>query len=470
MDATCRTKTANRPTLWLLAVLATSVALSSFAASAAAQESASGDEEEQTDEKTARHRIVVLDVPTGGTEQLVRRVEEIGSFDVRRQSWFVRKVKYTDVENEDILSRPEALAEVMDVHEIDGVLLLKPVFPEKGTDAERYRVVFVGTGGELDPIGEVRVGDGVNEAVAEEIRRLFEASYFDVGQVNSELQDCRETVSSCREKRREQADKIAEETTTDDERGQKGEGKSADTEPIWVRARAGFRLFKRMFEVTGGGNALLRMTSGYFPGFEVSGWVYPFTPSAPQYSAFGLYASYAHGFGTFPTRSGSDAGPTVSGWRIDGAFGALVRLGRPGVRAPGRGQPTVRLKLFGEYSRDSLDPRAILPTMGRYSFVLEGGVTHNVFHDRFLLDLSVGMTPVAFFQTGQRAFGRSALVRGFRGRLGGRYAVTDSVQISLGYRFSLDRLQFEGAGRGGFVDSEGVDLVHGLDVNVEFVD
>ena len=83
------------------------------------------------------HRLVLLDVPGGGTDKLQSALEEVGSFEFKHQAWFVQQIRKRAIEAKGIMGRPDDLKWLMQQAEVDYILFLAPA------DQSTYRANLV---------------------------------------------------------------------------------------------------------------------------------------------------------------------------------------------------------------------------------------------------------------------------------------------------------------------------------------
>jgi len=417
-------------------------------------------------------RLVVLNVPGGGTDSLRSQLVSIEGIALETQEWFVDAIKRHDLSPNGIMTDRERLRTVMQKSDIDYLLYLEP-------DEDHYTAKLL-EGPEVAAVVELeveRVDGGLPssgaETVCEQMTAFFSSE--DVGGTVM-IEDSTGETS-------EDEETSGGEETSEGEAGS-GDGAAAarsgtesesreaghlDGPVVWWATARG-RLFRRNFTVAGVGNALLTYTSGFYPGFELEVEVFPVAGAESLSAPLGIYATYNHGFETLPGSPGGEGTPTgaISATHLESEVGLAARLGGRLPAGPLGSISRLRLSVGGHLAWFVVEANDQLPTTSTVSAALGGRLTEQLVGDRLAVRAGLKLFPFTTFLKGGGLFGDSSYTNGFAARLGLLYAISDHVGLVGGYRFRLHHSRFRGQGASGFRNAEAFELVQGIDVGIQY--
>ncbi len=421
----------------LLAIITAVVCTFAFASNAAAQP-----------KKEGEIRMVLLNVPGGGTDKVADKLLEIEGVQLRDQKWFVREIKKRGMTPKRIMSRPKDLVWIMQGGAVDFILYFEK-------DAGDLSGTVVGSEGK--PVGEFGIelsGKRVSDAGLAAIKSEMEALLG----VASEAEEA-ETGS-------EESEEGTQVRTLDSEEAEEGEGPEEAEEPEevddsepWLHARLNGQLFKRDLVYAGATGAVLTYKSSFYPGFSVG-------LDAFLGPNFAVLLDYAMGFDslTFEARDaeGNPESVTESIGHMEIEGGALYRVGATSSKGT-----QVDVKFSARHERYTLGDERALPSLTRTSVVLGGSVARSFLVPQFLLRGHMEVSPAGLNHAGADLFGESSgLTYGFSAGVGGQFDLSDSLGASFGYRFRFTRASFSGEGTLDFTDTTGFELVQGLHLGI----
>ncbi len=400
------------------------------------------------------YRIVLLNVPGGGTDKLSEGLKGIEGVTLEDQGWFIEEVKSRGITPRKILRRPKDLRWVIDGAEIDYIVYLK------GEGDETYIANFIGQDGTVDQEVEVdRTSEGLTESgvkiIVDEATKLLGASTgtTEVATVDEgpEAQTEEETLSpnELLAKRKAEQEARVERLSRD-----------------WLFASLSGRFLKRDLTLSGANGAVLNYHSQFYPAVGADVEAYPFS-SDPDAADVGLYADFMMGFASVKAPVED---PTVvedvsiSHLEVEG--GPKFRLVSPLGQEGGATMIKASVKLGVRYTSFSVDPNRSLPSTSLVSVVIGAAVSYPVFTPGFAIQGEFELVPIGFWGTSAEFFGESSSTYGFASGLGGIYAFSPNLGLKFGYKFRTDRTSFSGNGELDFVDTEAFELVQGAELGV----
>lgn len=398
------------------------------------------------------YRLVLLNVPGGGTDKLTEGLKGIAGVEVMDQDWFIQEVKSRGITPRKILRRPKDLRWVIEGAEIDYIMYLKQDGDEK------YIANYIGKEGTVDKEVPVdRTSDGLTESgvkiIVDETRTLL-------GAVQPETKAAVATVD----------EEPAEETLSPNEvlAKQKAE-QDARAERLsrdWLFASLSGRFLKRDLSLSGANGAVLNYHSQFYPGFSAEVEAYPFG-SDPDAAGAGVYADFLMGFASVkaPVQDPNTI-EDVSISHIEVEGGPTYRLVSPIGQEGGATMIKARVKVALRYASFGAEANRSLPSTSMISVVVGAAVSYPVFTPGFAIQGEFEVVPLGFWGTSQSLFGESSSTYGFGSGIGGIYAFSPSLGLKFGYKFRLDRTAFSGNGELDFVDTEAFELVQGAHLGV----
>lgn len=394
------------------------------------------------------HRIALLNVPGGGTEILTEGLEQIQGVKVEDQDWFINEIQSRGISPRKILRRPKDLRWVIEGAEISYILYLR----DDEEDEEKYLARFIGKNGEVErelPVD--RSSKGLTETgarvIVDEARELLGAASADTPQVatldepEEGLQDPQELVERKRAEEEEVKDRLSRD---------------------WLFASVGARLLKRDLNLSGSNGAVLNYKSQFYPGAQIDLEAYPLAHSDPEAAGVGVYLTALMGFGSVKAAQDDPSvivDNAVSHLEIEG--GPTYRLVSPLGQEGGATMVKARIKAAMRYTSFSVDPNRALPSTSLISVVVGAAVSYPVFTPGFAIQGEFEVVPIGFWGTSSEFFGESSSTYGFGAGLGGLYAFSPSLGVQFGYKFRVDRSQFDGDGTLEFTDTQAFELVQG---------
>ena len=413
-------------------------------------------------------RVVILNVPGGGTDLLVSQLTSIETIDLKEQDWFVAEIRKHELEPKGIMSNREALSTLMRKSTIDYLVFLQPDETSytatllEGPEAESVLEFDVErTDGSLSEEGAKTIGDQYSEFFAPE-------PPTEDGDQTEGVELPEKTTGGGEEaEETETSGDQNEQASTETEADASSEGSSAPV-ALWTSGRG--RMFRRNFNAAGADNTILSYASRYYPGFEVDARLFPFGGIGEAFAPVGIYVDYNHGFETITVppaeEGGSPQGVSLS--HIEAEAGLLSHAGGelPATRSGALSR--FQLKLTARQSWFIVEANDKLPSTSMTSLIVGGLLTEPIIGDRLAAQARLEVIPVALFSKGGELFGETSYSNGFGTRLGLLYALSDRVSLVGGYRFRLHHSNFQGQGASGFRNAEVFELVQGIDVGIQY--
>lgn len=414
------------------------------------------------DDEVAPMRVVLVDVPGGGTELIEEVMADIAlDFDVRSQDWFADQAKQRAFNAAEIIDKPSDLVWVMDGSNIDLIIDVKEQSAEDyqvrfivadGAETEREFFADRGHSGSLRRGGAMIIRFQLEDFL--DARPNLAASVVDDEQPDETSDEDEEADISDPQAMRERAAQDREDLM---------EHYSRDW--VWVRVHG--RWFQKDFSVASR-DAVFTFRSGGFPGFELDVEAFPLGMSNPDMVEAGFYLTYNHGVQSLNlhTEGEQSAAQSVSVHNLTVEGGALYRLDTPLDES----NRQLRFKIGGRYEAFSITDNASIPSTAKAGLVLGTRLVLPVMLDEFAVTAGLDIVPAAAFLEGSQFFGADSFTYGFGSELGILYEVFDNGFMSAGYSFRVMRTEFTGDGdplgeEGNpvvFADSEAFDLNQGL--------
>lgn len=414
----------------------------------------------QAQEKTG-NRLVLLNVPGGGTDAVAETLLEIDGVELRDQKWFIAQIKKRGMSPKRIMSRPKDLIWIMQGGEIDYILYFE-------SEDEAFRATVVGEKGE--PVRDFlidRSSSGISEAGLRIIKLELEEQ---LGVAASQVDIDAEIA------KREAEKEAAKNAPKDPEDVRKAalERKRAVEERLsedWLWARANFRMFKRDLSYSGSSGASLTYRSGFYPGFSLNVEAYPTALFNPDGAGVGVLLDYTMGFDSVgfeaPTEGGETEPASASIGHMEIEGGVIYRLDSPIGREGGTNTVRVRVKLTARHERFSVGDERAFPSITRTTVVAGGTFSHPILIPELAAQAFFEFIPFGFNHTPSDLFGDTpSYTYGLATGLGALYSITDAFAAIASYRFRVTRPSYSGRGSSDFEDTTGFELVQGLHLGI----
>ncbi len=414
-------------------------------------------------------RVVVLDVPEGGTERLLTELQSVEGLDVRDSDWFMGQVKGRGFRAETIMERAGDLRWVMSGSSID--FLLHVVLNEEETG---YIAHFIEaqSGQPQKSVQVDKSESGLSGAGASFLRLETERLTGIVKAVGAEPR-AEESVSLLE-------DEVEASDDPEVVRARAASEKQAIADRLkrdWLWLRGGFRLTgkdtlvasrpidKDTFDPKG----TYAYPSNMMAGMELDIEAYPFSLSNPEMASAGIYANYYHGFDSaqIPLEDGDILSLPIHHFGIEG--GAIYRMDSPLGTASSLINQQVRFKLGVRYTASAVGENEYVPSLSMVSLVLGTRLSFPVGMSGLAVWANADLVPLAFVGNQQLLFGQSSHSYGFGTELGFLYEFMPKLGASVGYGFQMIRSGYQGEGElDGFVDALAFELVQGLRIALTY--
>ncbi len=393
------------------------------------------------------YRVVVLNIPGGGSDDLLALVAAIDGVEALDQGWFVKEVKTRSIKTKGLMRRPKDLKWVMKGGKVDRIVYVEE-------EAGRYKVNLIGPDGEIhrefahdmEPGG---LSDSAGKKIISELRD-------DLGLVTTaqvEVVAPAETAEIV----------IDRDDTVETPVDETSKLRGAEGLSIEIAAR----LLKRDLGVNGSNGAVLTYPSQFYPGGSLKlGYFFHGDDKASTGVVVGLQGAMAS------VAAAADPGQAVESKPLIHLEGELMVDHRILMMTPERGVgEAVRFDLQGgaRYVSYSVDQGA-LPSTATFGVFFGGSVATRALTDALLLRARFQISPFGMWITGGENYGESSYVYGFGGGVGGEYALSDSLGFVFGWDVRIERTSFSGNGTLDYIDAEAFELVQGLTVGVVYSD
>lgn len=417
----------------------------------------------QNDEAEGPKLIAVLDVPGGGTEDLVAAISEIDNVEVQGQTWFLEQIKSGAFKAKGIMSRPEDIKWLMDGAKITYILYLAP--GEDATSPYTARLVGAEAG---KPVHDFEVERTADKGVTKPSAKIA-AIEIDKYIESQKPRDLEAEAAAAAAKKKAEAERAAAEDPNEVKKKVAAEKKKAldAFSRDWLSLNLRGIGVRRDFHVTGANEAVSAYSSAFYPGFALDIAAFPMGMSTPEYAGIGFYADFMMGFDSVIIADGAGNEQNISITQLELEGGVLYRLGDP-LQLRSSDAARVDLSIGVHHSNYAATPNIRLPSLSHTSFVVGSRVSRKMFSDSFKLRAGVNISPIGIFGTGVELFGESAYTYGVGGSLGGEVTATDDIGITFGYKFHLQRTNFTGEGELGFTDATAFELVQDLSAGIAY--
>jgi len=391
-------------------------------------------------------RVVVLNIPGGGSSDLVARVDAIEGVEALDQPWFVKEVKTRSIKTKGLMRRPKDLKWVMKGGKVDRIIYVE----EEGG---RYKVNLIGPDGEIrrefahdmEPGG---LSESAGNTIAAELRD-------DLGLVETPQ------VLVVTPAETAEADPVVEAPKVSPDETPKMRG----SEGLFFEV--GGRLLKRDLGVNGSNGAVLTYPSQFYPGGSLKlGYFFDGGGTSSTGVVVGLVGGMAS------VAAAADPGQTVESKPLLHLEGELLVDQRILMATPERGaREAVKFDLQGgvRYVSYSVDQGA-LPSTSTLAVVLGASVSAQALTDDLVLNAKFQISPFGTWIGGGENYGESSYVYGFGGGVGGVYAVSSSLGFMFGWDVRMERTSFSGNGTQDYIDAEAFELVQGLVLGLVYSD
>ncbi len=405
-------------------------------------------------------RIVVLDVPEGGTERLFSELQSIDNLDVRDFTWFMSQVKGRGFRADTILDKPSDLRWVMSGSDINFMLRVVLNEEENG-----YIAHFI----------EAESGTPRRSVPVD----LSESGLSAAGAAFLKLETERITGAVSVGNKSDKAEGVAlldeeVEISADDPevvRAQAAGAKKAVLDRLkrdWLWLRGGFRLIGKDVLVASSSKTYL-YASGMMPGLELDVEAYPLSLSNPDMASAGMYLNYYHGFETIeiPLVNGDILTLPINHFGIEG--GAIYRMDSPLEGKTSLTSKQVRLKLGARYTALAVGENEEIPSSSVVSIVLGARLVFPAGMPGLAIWVNADLVPVAFAGSQAQLYGQASHSYGFGTELGLLYEFYPGLGAAVGYGFQAIRTGYTGEGiLDGFEDSLAFELVQGMRISLVY--
>lgn len=407
--------------------------------------------------QSAPVKVVVLNVPGGGSEMLAQGISAIENVSIERQGWFLEQIKGRGFQAKGIMKRTDDIKWLMKGAKIDYILYLAA----KSDTAYEGRVVGPETGTQVHSFPVDRTPNGLSAAGARMVTREFQDFLAQKAQQRMQAEQQEQNKAQV-------AQLDAEAPATDDPNAVKkqaaagNEAAMAKFSKDWLLVSLRGNGLRRDLYVAGFNEAVLSYTSAFYGGVSLELEAFPLGMSNPEMAAVGFYADYTHGFDSAQVpdqeKGGEKAAPIT---HMDFEAGVLYQLGDP-LALKDSNEAKFSMGIGVRYNNFSVAENPALPSVSHTSLVLSSRVTRPAFSDKFMLRAGAKIMPIGAFGTGALLFGETSHTYGFGGDIGGLVQATEDIGLVFGYEFGLQRTVFTGNGEADFVDANAFELVQGF--------
>jgi hypothetical protein len=419
-------------------------------------------------------RVVVLDVPGGGTQPFKEELSKGIPVEIKPQSWFIDQVRSRGFKVQKIMQRPGDLKWVLNGANIKYVVYLAPL----GDNQFEARVVERATATPEFKIKVPRSNEGLNAEIAKQLAAEIKTKWgFDADSASPKAEDKSTPPKTPESEDTEQAPEPEPTPETEQKESDTGDG---DEEPslkaevtdeqeeqkeTQMPARATGEAFyefsliadfpKRDLLVGDFPQGGYLFEASTYPSGRLSITAFPFDSDSSAASPLGFYLDAQYGTKSYSFQDETGTQQDLSYGHLEGEFGLAARFGQ------------VRFLLGARHRSLSSDNEEFLPTMS-HTAVVGGAQFNSPLTQRIDIKGGAKFAPVVVHSSGVEAFGNSVSTVGFYGNAGFDVDITSSIAATGGYRFSVLRMGYEGQGDREFSDSEGTDLFHGPFIGVTY--
>ncbi len=405
-------------------------------------------------------RIVVLEVPVGGTERLINALQSIENLDVRDTTWFMNQVKGRGFRADTILEKPADLRWVMSGSDIH--CMLRVVLDE---DETAYIAHFIEaeTGQPRRSI-PVDMSEAGLSAAGAAFLKLEAERVTGTGNVVARS-DATESVALL--------DEDVEVDADDPEvvRANAAKAKQAIRDRLqrdWLWLRGGFRLMGKDVLVASASETY-SYASSLMPGFELDVEAYPLSLSNPEMAAAGLYVNYYQGIDGIQLELDNGDILTLPINHIGIEGGAIYRIDSALEGTSSLTSKQIRLKVGARYSASLVGENEFIPATSVVSIVVGARLVFPVGMPGLAIWVNADLVPIAFAGSQAQLYGQASHSYGFGTELGFLYEFYPALGAAVGYGFQTIRTGYTGAGiQDGFEDSLGFELVQGMRISLVY--
>jgi hypothetical protein len=392
-------------------------------------------------------RVVVLNIPGGGSDDLVARVDAIEGVEALDQSWFVKEVKTRSIKTKGLMRRAKDLKWVMNGGKVDRIVYVE----EEGG---RYKVNFIGLDGEIRrEFAHDMESGGLSESAGSTIVAELRD---DLGLVETPQ------VLVVAPTETAEVDPVGEQPA---ETSASEASKTRGAEGLFFEVAG--RLLKRDLGVNGSNGAVLTYPSQFYPGGSLK---FGYFLDGGATSSTGVVVGLLGGMAS--VAAAADPGQPVESKSLLHVEGELMVDHRILMATPERGaREAVKFDLQGgvRYVSYSVDQGA-LPSTSTLAVVLGASVAAQALTADLVLRASFQISPFGTWIGGGDNYGESSYVYGFGGGIGGVYAISSSLGFMFGWDVRMERTSFSGNGTQDYVDAEAFELVQGLVLGLVYSD
>lgn len=449
-----------------------------------------------------RARIVVMDVPGGGTIQLRTALASDERAEVMNERWLLKQAQRRGIRSKRLIRDSKKLGWVMDGAKVDLIVNL-----ERSRDKKTYEVQLITREkaqaaktftidshfGAIDKNGAEAVRAevfgllGWAKKSAPEVKPLDTdpdkkgpdgpRSADGLPGPNTRKTDGDKTAATSTKKGTTGARKVdmlgdpIDEDPDDPEtirkravaRQQADEGAASARRWLWLQG--GGELLKRDLSVlsptTG---AALDYRSAFFPGYHLRAELYPLASSPTAAGRFGIYGTFRQGFDSVVTTDEFGA-QTLSINHLQFELAPSVLLPVPGE---GPGSHRVRLRAGVRRSSFSVQSNTTIPATTITQVIIAGLVSYPVVFKGVWVHGAVEISPVGFWGDGLEQFGQEASTWGAGASFGVSLEATKVLSVGLFYDMAMSRSKFTGVGLAQFESAGGFELMQSVQLGLVY--
>lgn len=405
-------------------------------------------------------RIVVLEVPGGGSDRLFSEIQSIDNLDVRDITWFMNQVKGRGFRADTIFEKPSDLRWVMSGSDIN--FMLRVVLNE---DETGYIAHFIeAESGQPRRSVPVDMSESGLSAAGAAFLKLETERITGVVSVANQSEKSESVVILD-----DEAEVPADEPEVVLAKAAKAKQAVRDRlQRDWLWLRGGFRLIGKDVLVASASETY-SYASGMMPGFELDVEAYPLSLSNPEMASAGLYLNYYQGFETVQVLLENDdiLSLPINHLGIEG--GAIYRLDSPLDGENSLTSRQVRLKLGARYTASLVGENDVIPSTSVVSIVVGARLVFPVGMPGLAMWANADLVPIAFAGSQAQLYGQTSHSYGFGTELGFLYEFYPKLGAAVGYGFQMIRTGYTGAGLlDGFEDSLAFELVQGMRISLVY--
>ena len=450
-----------------------------------------------------RARIVVMDVPGGGTIQLRTALAPDERAEVMNERWLLKQAQRRGIRSKRLIRDSKKLGWVMDGAKVDLIVNL-----ERSRDKKTYEVQLITR--EKAQAARTFTIDSHFGAIDKNGAEAVRAEVFGLlGWAKKSAPEVKPLDADPDKKgpdgprsadglpgpdtRKADGDKTA--STSAKKKGTTGArkvdllGDPIDEDPDdpetirkravarqradedaasgrrWLWLQGGGELLKRDLSVlsptTG---AVLDYRSAFFPGYHLRAEVYPLASSPTAAGRFGIYGTFRQGFDSVVTTDEFGA-QTLSINHLQFELAPSVLLPVPGE---GPGSHRVRLRAGVRRSSFSVQANSTIPATALTQVIIAGLVSYPVIFKGVWVHGAVEISPVGFWGDGLDQFGQDASTWGAGASFGVSLEATKVLSVGLFYDMAMSRSKFTGVGLAQFENAGGFELMQSVQLGLVY--